>query len=246
MPFYRRRTPYKRTSYRTFKRRTYAGSSGRKGRIYPAQRGYVRRTGLYGRFTKPNTPELKFIDFGHGPNVLTAAGIFFTSLNQVPQGAGAYNRVGSKIHITKIHVHGRLYQSEYTGGSNASQRVRLIMFQDTQVNGNPPTTSNAVLATPDVYSFQNLGTTDRFKILKDITLSLNRTPFWNGSSQVSPEYQRTVNFSVNTNITVTFDPYGAATGDISTIRDNNIGLLGISESGDVSFMGTSRIRFYDM
>ena len=130
----RRYTPYTR------KKKTYTSAAGKRGRIYPSQRGYVQTAGTYGRFNstllrRGLVPELKRFDVNHGPNALQTTGTVFTSLNQVSQGSADYQRVGSKILIKKIQVRGIIYQSEYVGGSNAEQYIRMMIVLDRQTNG---------------------------------------------------------------------------------------------------------------
>jgi hypothetical protein len=110
--------------------------------IRPAQRGYVRTGGFYGRYNVTGTvpglrPERKFFDTVVSGTVDTTAEAL-TSLNLIAQGVTQSTRVGRKCTVTEIIVKGMVEWTTVTNATMPQDQVRLILLLDKQANGANP------------------------------------------------------------------------------------------------------------
>lgn len=118
-----------RRNVRTYSRR---GPQRSRRRITYAQRGYVRTTGFYGRFTSGGERKFKntVVD-----DAAIAATLTINNLTVIAEGNGESERVGRKLTVTKISV---LYSMQLPGSTTAaasSDTVRCMLIQDKQTNG---------------------------------------------------------------------------------------------------------------
>lgn len=242
------------------KRRRYPQSIGITGmpkrvRITPAQRGYVRNTGLYGRFNAKRAiqqlqPELKWFETAVGiGNIPVATGTIIGTVNNIPEGNGPNQRIGRKITIKKIH-----FRALIRGAQTIllSQRLRVICYLDKQCNGAEASpleimkTNNTGTDYIVVDSFRNLENISRFQILFDKTYTLTPPTNLTATTVVNPG--KHIYFNRNVNIPIEFDTT-ANDGSLTTIRSNNIGFLYIPDSNTVDSFdvhtGLCRIRYSD-
>lgn len=160
-------------------------------------------------------------------------------LNLIPQGVAESERVGRKVTIKSIMMHGTMTAGVAgTGG----QTVRMLLVQDTQCNG-AATTYATVMNGTNTWPFRNLDNIDRFRVLKDWKICLNAQAGVAGAWQPT---KRFINFYKKCNIPIEFDNT-ATTGAITTIRSNNLFLLAIADSDDdvTNYTGVTRIRYTD-
>ncbi len=221
-------------------RQTRKQASVKKARatIISGQRGLVRTSGFYGRFSGKAGSEKKFFDTTLATTALATAGVILNpSLNLVPQGVTESTRVGRKCTITRINFRAFLILSSGTAQSSELYRIMLVM--DKQANGAPATIVD-ILETADEKSFNNLANSQRFMVLKDWYGAMNKlTDVGTNINSV----QKVLTFYKSVNIPVEFS---STTGAIGEIRSNNLLLLGISSTGTtISISHTTRIRFTD-
>lgn len=202
----------------------------------------MRTGGFYGRFAGKNA-ELKFFDTIRGQgNIQPGGTIFSPSLNLIPQGTTESERIGRKCTLKTISIKGQTIKAATTTVNGTADRVRWIIYLDTQTNGGAATVLN-ILETADIESFRNLAESSRFKILYDRTIATNCHA---GSGDAGEDFGRYVyNFNFNKRCNIPLE-FSSTTGVITELRSNNIGILIISEDTDLaSVKYTCRVRFSD-
>ncbi len=142
---------------------TYRMPYGYHNRGATGARHYRRRSGFYRRggtlpFRRRGRGrihrEYKFLDITHASNTIGSAGeIYADTLCDIPQGAGASDRVGYKCYLKSIHLQGFI---KYTPSqANQVDRLRVIVYIDTQTNGATATVLD-LLESATIDSFRNL------------------------------------------------------------------------------------------
>jgi len=207
--------------------------------------GFTRREGFYGRFG-PGRPEAKFLDttLSFSFDATAEVPATGTSMVIVPQGDEQSQRVGRKIIVQSIEIHGVV---ELVPGASATANdiVFFYVILDTQCNGaNPAASGNAGVFTSATLNeaHLNLANEGRFVILKRWVVVLNPG---SGATTAYNNTKRALWWKKNLNVPIMYDA-SATTGALTTIRSNNIFFVTGSGSDDLSsFNGTCRIRFMD-
>ncbi len=216
-------------------------------RIAKRQRGFVRTSGYYGRYSGP-TAERKFFDTDLAAIFGTIGAVFeAANLNIIVQGNTESNRIGRKCVVKRIDIKGSLVKGATSVQANTSDVLKLCIVQDKQTNGAAFTGLN--LWETNVWeSFNNLANSSRFRILatKNYTMS-NPSGSGRGSTDTLSfgETVRTFKFGLDCNIPLEFDN-SATTGAVTTQRSNSLWLVGVTTQGLIVMdVGTCRIRFTD-
>jgi len=203
--------------------------------------GITRTGGYYGRFAGRNA-EKKFFDGTLGSTACAAAGtILNASLNLIPQGVTESTRVGRKCVVKNLNMKGHVILPATTTAASTSDIVRVIVYLDKQCNGATAGVTDILEAT-DIESFRNLANSQRFVVMYDKTKTINLSGCGLAATDTWAERVIPFKFSKACNIPLEFD---STTGAITEIRSNNIGVLGISESGLVAIQYRWRMRFSD-
>jgi len=126
--------------------------------------------------TYKKSAEIKAIDLYNFTVPMSTTTAFFL-LNGVSSGAGFYNRVGSKIAMTSVHVYGPVVATKDNANNDY---CRVLIVYDRQANGAEPILADILAQTrydgaqtTTPFSAANLNNRDRFLILKDYRLNLN-------------------------------------------------------------------------
>ncbi len=213
-----------------------------RGLVYPAQRGFVRRAGYYGRYQGPGA-ETKFHDVDLDDAVVATGGTVTASVNLIPQGVTEITRIGRKCTITQINWRWRITLGEVDAVATPSPGdvLRMVMYLDKQANGATAAVTD-ILESASYLSYNNLANSQRFMTLMDkkITVSYQCLASDGAGVVSSAEVLRSGRFHKRCNIPLEFN---ATTGAIGEIRSNNIGVLLISSSGQVAFVSKIRLRF---
>lgn len=247
-----RRRPYGR------KYRPRSSMRSRMGRRKTFRKGYSRTGGLY-KLSGRGGAELKFYD-ASGANVNPGAeGGCANSLNLIPQGTGAAERIGRKVTVKSLSITVTILGSTDAGVDNL---YRFIFFVDRQCNGEPATVPQVLQGTPANPAFlahPNVANSQRFAILADkyfrIPISAPKQSIQDLNDS-SPTYGRTTTqLYIRPSITFRFTkrmnlPLEFSDGAVSmaSIRSNNISFLAVAVSGgaeDTNFTYISRIRYLD-
>lgn len=106
------------------------------------------------------------------PNVGSSFAINTTGtmdlISGIGEGSASYERNGKSVKMTSLN--GRMHFAYNTAG-NAAQCCRVIIFQDMHGEGGTPGISD-VLDGTGWNGLRNLDNTDRFKVLRDMTIQL--------------------------------------------------------------------------
>ena len=188
--------------------------------------------------------EKKNIDTSKGQTTVASAGTVLTgTLVAMTQGTGDSQRIGRTIKVMSVQLYGRCILPSTSTVGNTSDRLRLIIFLDRQANKDTPAVTD-LLTTADINSFRKLSNGKRFKFLYDEVMEMNSYGgAGNGTSDDFVELQRTITCHKDgLNIPI---EYTANAGDKTDLTENNIGIIGISASGNVNVKYICRIRYTD-
>ncbi len=210
--------------------------------------GYDRTGGFYGRFSGKGKSELKYFDTALENFTITATGVNIKpNLNKVPIGNGESDRVGRRITVKEINVNMSVDLAATATITAGSQMVRILLVLDKQCNGTPATWLQ-VFTDDDFHTSRNLSETNRFTVIKEKRLIMNRP---NGNTAGSAtggygEYARHVSFTARVNHRIEYGDT-STDGSIGTIRSNNFFMLVIMENADTGTIteGRVRIRYSD-
>ncbi len=168
----------------------------------------------------------------------------------IAQGNGQSQRVGRKIMLTNISVRWVATRVAITDqeAAMAPTIVRMVWYIDRQANGAVATPSDIFTDTgEDFLQFRNLANAQRFKILKDIEVTLNPSAGagdgtvendWAGETKVG-QFHKILNLPILYN-------QSATTGAIATIESNVIGCIMVSSVAEAALVTfNTRSRFTD-
>lgn len=177
--------------------------------------------------------------------------IFPTLLANVAGGTAVNQRIGNKITLTNINFRGEAHGWENTTFS-LSQRLRMIVYLDTQCNGTPvqaeqllqPKGPNGTLP-PTIDSYRNMETAPRFRILKDKMMVFNPqgVDFRTASDRVTLGNCKIIKFSWKGSLPIHFGSPGAG---LTEIKNNNVGVMFVWDDmsiGHLSFL--CRVKYTD-
>lgn len=180
----------------------------------------------------------------------------------IPQGITKSTRVGNDCIIQNLNLHGRILLPKINvlavapllPSVFAQDRLRMIVYIDTQANGLPATALDILAVQPgggtaSIDSFRNYDNLSRFRILKDKVFVLNSTaaggmfdPGTTGNIVCASGMSKELRMGFKLNLAMYFD---ADTGAMGTIRSNNIGILCLSDNAQASIEFISRVKYID-
>ncbi len=215
------------------------------------QRGFLRTGGYYRYAAGAPGKELKFFDTSFtDSNGISATGqIVQDSVNEVVQDVSENGRVGRNIYVKSLLINGLFKaQTQANDAAGVNDMIRTIVYIDHQTNGATATVGQ-ILEQGDILSHNNLENSKRFKILKNFIMSVH-SPAGGGDvgaaesnwgGMVIP-YKCIIKFKTPLKI-----EFNGATGAITEMSSNNLGIMQISFSGDsnVTSEFCTRIRYTD-
>lgn len=221
----------------------------RWGTVIPRRnRGYTSKRGYYGRYNMHShqPAELKFLDKDVGiSTIVTGQDIFGTGSELlILQNTTESGRIGRKITIKRIQWRFQIIlQTQNVDDVDAlHDRVSMIIYLDKQCNGAAAAIGD-LWVTNNFQSYRNLAQGGRFRILgrKDFVLNMAAGSGRGSTDSVSYAGQSVDDsFNISCNIPI---EYSLTTGAITEIKSNNIGFAFMSEHGNCTLVGKSRIRF---
>lgn len=241
MPYFNRDYKPKTKSSRA-KTRSYKRTTQGRMQVVGKNRGYLRTGGYYGRYNKRRSDgEVKFWDVAQANFSPLTTGNIKQTLIDIPDGTNESSRLGRKALIKSLNFHCNCIMPAVTSGAASYDRIRFIVWLDKQSNGAAPLATD-ILETADIYSFNNLANSQRFKILKDAFFDMGGVGGGapSGAAYVLGASNETKNFYLKCSIPV---EYNGTTGALGEIRSNNIGCLLISEANRGTIGYTCRVRF---
>ncbi len=205
--------------------------------------GVDRVGGYYGRYSARGG-ELKFFDIDIDDAVVAASAVT-DSVNKIAQGVTEITRVGRKCTIKSIHWRYQITLPEIDAAADPAlgDTLRIILYVDKQCNG-ATIAATDLLETANFQSFRNLANSGRFNILCDKTHSINYTAMASDNAGVVSQSAVNLNYVFNMKVNLPIE-FNAATGAITEIRSNNIGVLLTTANGLCGFFSAMRLRFSD-
>lgn len=187
--------------------------------------------------------ERKFHDLDiDDATIATGGTIAQASCNLIPQGITEITRIGRKCNIKQINWRFTLSKgisADVAGGDE----IRVILYLDKQANGAAAGVTD-ILETSDHQSFNNLANKSRFRTLMDRVYDyVPQAVAGDGTTNDTTGFNLSDTFFKKVNIPIEFN---AATGAITEIRSNNIGVLLLSRTGILTFSSKMRLRFTDL
>lgn len=176
------------------------------------------------------------------------------TINDIPQGTGESQRIGRKCTVTSVHCRLTFRLEDLFSATsnlnvayNMSDNLRFMIVLDRQCNG-AGAGGTEILAVDTYDGFMNLSNKGRFRILYDKIWAMNgrATSAGTGTTNDCQGFgdQRIIKINKRCFIPIEFD---GATGGLSEIKSNNIGIVIWSNVGVIWFLESSecRIRFID-
>jgi len=184
--------------------------------------GYTRTAGAYAR--SHSSYEKKYLDTSTATTAFAAAGTIVSTLNAIPQGATDQERIGNKCQLRNINSTMLIAIPSQVTAAAGDAIFRAIYYIDYQANGAAAAVTD-ILKTAAWNSHRNMNQVDRFKILSDKTWVF--MPLRGPGADASVDYFAVKKFSWKGNLPLFFS---GATGAITELKSNNIGVLLISNS----------------
>lgn len=210
-------------------------------RLLAAQKGYLRKGGYYGRYNAARfTRELKFKNLSLAQSDVSDTGTIIPSFNLIVQGVGEQERIGRQCTLKSIEMRLTVFLDPGTTALMTTDQCRFILYCDRQANG-AAATPTMILTNPIYTGLYEMENTGRFQILWDKKVSLNSScGSYDGAGDNFGIYEKSVHWKFNLNKLIQFS---GATGAITEICCNNIGMLMITNRAQTNMAGRARVRF---
>lgn len=244
----------KKRSYSSYDNKPYKKP---RPAVVPARPAYVPR---------PMNPERKYFDSTLAVTQLQATAASWASGEVDPatanalfcpvQGTGISDRIGRKVHVLKLKIHGLVGYTAVSAQTAVQHYpfARIIVVQDTQTNGAPLNAEDVMQASATAatanqcLAFSNLANLGRYRILKDKTIMLNATQSDNNGSATTIS-QDFGNYPFKCNITFrkpVVVHYNATNGGtVADTVDNSFHVIALSTGTSVSLVYQCRVVFVD-
>lgn len=232
-------------------RRRYKGRRKAYRRPFKS-RGYLRRSGLYGKFSgqlarqRGLRPEFKFHDANTSLTLGLSSTAPFLTMNLVPQGVASSSRLGSKFTIRSFQMKGTFITPQNTGGAVSTTQVRQILFTDSQTNGALPAILDLLEGSPAFNSLRSVQNAGRFKILFDRQWVMRPKTVWDSTLDIIVRTENKVHKGYYKKMNLVVHMEGSS-GVQSEVRQNSLILCTFVDATTlpVSWQGQQRIRFTD-
>lgn len=198
--------------------------------------------------------ETKFIDYtfsGTVPTTNTGAeadppgiGAQTTpgSISAIAQGESESNRDGRKATLIHLDLGGDI-TTPASAALSGSTKVRVAVVWDTQTNGAQLNSEDVFLPATNVeHAKRNLQFAKRFKILKDVLITMNPTnSAGNGTANDTGPFTKSFHWKIKLpNIQVI---HNGNTAVVASITDNSIHVISFASNGSPVLNYESRIMF---
>ncbi len=170
----------------------------------------------------------------------------FLGLTSMAQGDSTSERIGRKVVIESVRIKGDVRLTATSGTTlNDPVQVRIIVYQDKQVNNSQAAAEDVVDANPSdpVYAFANMFEITRFKILADRLINIvPQAGAGNGTANDTPEAVEIFKINLTKlNMPVNFT---LGTGNIDAVMDNSIQVAAICSATGATIRYQARIYYY--
>lgn len=183
------------------------------------------------------------------------------ALNAMDAGTADNQRIGKQVNLRSVFIRGDVYQPKLVSISDPRPTaVRVIMFMDTQNNGQTPSASSVIPYITDTgagnyNALRNLDYTSRFRVLMDEKIILVppvQAVYSTGSSSiVLSQYEVMQPFEKYVNLKGMKTNYSGTTATSANIVDNAIYVMAFANTPEDNFVAanyvymnfSARVRF---
>ena len=231
---------------------SYAATSRRSARDYSRSRRSFKYTGRYVNAPVPyrkrrlvsagrTSVEHKYLDTDFGGLVVGTGGIRQDTINLVPRGDAASERIGHKIVIQSVSWRYTLTtNSENSDGAS----VRMLLILDRQCNGSTvnftdvfdDTEPGAVRA----LTYRRMENESRFVVLYDKIHDINPT-----TTDQTLDHHVEDSFYSKKNLGIVINWNNSITGDLAQMQSGNLVAFAVPTALDFMLVSTFRIRYVD-
>lgn len=181
----------------------------------------------------------------------TADPIALNCISAPAQGDGESDRDGRVFYINSVHIHGycRITATEGNTAPTSNDLFRVVLVLDKQTNAAQLTATDVMDAggTSDVIAFRNLQYTQRFRILKDVTFTMQPQCVNEGASNLFSNTDQYQYFSMNHIFKKPLKVQCSGTSaGVSSIVDNSLHVIACATANQITTLYyQARIRFCD-
>lgn len=213
--------PARRSLYKPRTMRTYRPATGLR-RIY--RRGYQ----------PTKTAEFKYVDTDLSAQAVDTTGLV-KLINGTAEGVGPSQHTGRCTTVRSIQLR---FTNTVTVTSGIDQQHRIMLIYDRQTNAAAPAITD-VLVSSSITSMRNLDFRNRFTVLMDKRIDLNKAG--ESGSQLTWDYYKMSNLPVQYDATADATVASISSGGLFLI------ILGTEAAGGTagSITGTARVRYTD-
>jgi len=177
--------------------------------------------------------EVKWFDYAESASNINETGLLINEHNFITTGDTSNSRDGDQIKATSLMVRAQIISDR---DLVIPQRVRMIVFWDTQTNGANTSISGLVTSLMNAsgtltgtYDFRNQRTIDRYKILYDKVYTMNpQLKLTEVAGTVTDNQPKAINIVKYFKLGRVID-YTASTGAITDLMKNSINVAFISD-----------------
>lgn len=195
---------------------------------------------------------MKKVDVNQATYDLDGTSLAPTLLNGLIPGSNEYNRVGRKITMDSIWIHGFFACEDTATGADPSG-VRFLLVYDNQANGAAPTWSDVILSVNSsgttqsgAFDMPNSANQERFEILVDQSWSF---PFWSLTAGASDDTAKMIDMFVPLDWRQVVYNAGTA-GTIADIQSGSLYAFWVTTNviaaQNIDFNGAYRLNFIDV
>lgn len=175
--------------------------------------------------------------------------MYMPSLNLCSRGTGTTNRIGDTIRATKLEVRMHLEmpdKSSTTGGdSTCGDLIRILIYQDKQVNGTAPINTDVIL-TQSILTQSNAFNEGRFNFLYDKVVEVHQTAGTRNPVGCIWGHRYKHIDPICIDLEELRIEYKSNFGTLADLAQNNIGIMCcVQFTGNLSIDINSRVWFYD-
>ncbi len=242
------------TRHYRYRKRAWGGArrrSFKRTTVPQRNRGFLRTGGSYGRYRMPDrmkaamaAVEYKYLDTNLALTNVSQGGNVFGSICLIPQGDTETDRDGRKCVIKSIwlQMHAQVDQLNVIPSINTNhENLKLWLVLDKQANGANPSIADFLQdATWD--GFRNLENSHRFRVLWKRLYTFFPIVATDDGTTIVWTFNNII-IDIYTKVNIPMEFAVGTTGALTTIKSNNVMLIGISEKGIARIHGKFRIRF---
>lgn len=211
-------------------------------------------------------PERKYFDSVYAATAMVATAASWASAEVDPgasvlnlcspgPGSGINQRIGRKINVLSLKIHGYVSYTTATGAATVGSypRARVICVLDQQTNGAQLNAEDVMASTGaavdnQIEAFMNLGNLGRFRVLKDKTFTLGggNSGGESAGNLISTDFQGQSfkwNIKFAKPITVHFNATGTAL--VADIVDNSFHMIALADTTNVTLSYAARACYVD-